>query len=89
MTDDLLFPVPEVKSPRKLWLEKHAVETKRMPAHLIGTEDEDGIGIPAWVAWVRHEDADTAEGGDTEQEAIRALAVRRRWKLWNEEGYKP
>jgi hypothetical protein len=77
-----LLTVEPKKSPRLLWLEKHDVKIEHYPKVTPGEEDEFGDEIFPWIArtglgyWA---------GGKTEQEAIRNLAIKRNWKLWNEE----
>ena len=68
--NDSLFDIPETKSPRLLWLEKHNIgiiydNTKNQFA-AIGRQES---------AW-----------GETEDEAITQLALKLGIKLWNEEG---
>lgn len=95
---DFLFDVPEVKSPRLLWLEKHGILT-----------DHSALaGVPPWMALIplpedkgktlcacladngrRYDEADLVEYGETQDEAITNLAIRAGIKLWNEEGGQP
>lgn len=63
----------ESKSPRLLWMEKHGVET--------GGPDEDD------EFWAKCGDSPSQYAyGQTEEQAIIAIAVKNKWKLWNEEG---
>ena len=83
---DELFSVPEVKSPRLRWIEKHGVEVKPTLDWDPDAEDENGDVVHAWYAsddqW-RHK-----HGGDTENDALAAWAIARGVRLWNEEGLK-
>lgn len=77
-----LFTIEPSLSPRLAWMEKHRIQTKHA-----------GFG-PAvhtqWTAWRNCEiydhphDGNAAEG-ETEDEAIVALAQKLGLKLWNEE----
>ena len=74
MSDELLFDdLPESKSPRLLWMERHGVEA--------GGPDEDD------EFWARTGDQPSQYAyGQTETEAVIALGIKSGWKLWNEEG---
>lgn len=83
---ELFDNLPELKSPRLLWMERHHIETHHAP-HC------DEIG--AWSAWSYErdsqgkgcipEDPEALGYGDTEHDAIADYARKRGWKLWNEE----
>ena len=80
MTD--LFDIPESKSPRLLWMEKHGIKTRQLD---FPERDYD------WMAWRKRDE--NANGipaisgqGDTEGDAIADLAQRLGIRLWNEEG---
>lgn len=68
-----LFAIPESKSPRLLWMEKHCVMTLYDKAR----------NQFAAVAYQQN------GWGDTEDEAITQLALKLGIKLWNEEGGQP
>ena len=76
-----LFQIPVSESPRRLWLKKHRISTHKSDCV---PDDED-----PWNAWV----GDLAEAieanltctGNTEDEAICALAKKLGLRLWNEE----
>ena len=82
MTD--LFDIPESKSPRLLWMEKHGIETWQPEIEdafdgakwcACRESDKDENGIPSYVGT-----------GDTENDALASLAQRIGIRLWNEEG---
>lgn len=74
-----LLEVSLKESPRLRWLKKHGVKIEHYPKVKQGDEDELGELFPyiarCPLSWA---------GGQTEQEAIKSLAVKQRWKLWNE-----
>ena len=85
---DTLFDIPETKSPRLLWLEKHCVKTEHTE-FTEGDEDEFGCDLWPWYAFIgvtHFADAkpNKCAGGETEQDAIAKLAISQDWKLWNE-----
>lgn len=72
--NDNLFDIPESKSPRLLWMEKHGVWTSKtnfvdfeQPEHAWKAEAAGKIGV-----------------GPTEDDAIVDLAKIMNLKLWNE-----
>jgi hypothetical protein len=70
-----LFDIPETKSPRLIWLEKHQIVTLR------GKPD-------SWAAWVKGKNIrpNCSYGyGETEDDAITSLAIKLGLRLWNEE----
>ena len=71
-----LFNLPESKSPRRQWMEKHGITT----APRIWDAYE---GNTRWAAF-RY--LKNTAYGDTEDEAITQLALKLGIKLWNEEG---
>ena len=89
---DELFPIEAVasESPRLRWLKLHAVHTRVYPDEQVGTTcAETGVEIRAWAAWqerLSDELPSTANSafGETEDDAICALAKARGWRLWNE-----
>ena len=83
-----LFSVPEAKSPRLKWMEKHCVNVRSTPVGLVGTEDElTGDEVRAFYA--TGDGTLTGKFGTTEDDALAAWARARGVRLWNEEGYKP
>lgn len=69
-----LFDIPESKSPRLRWMEKHNISARQEPR---------GPGGPLiWFA-LNHQ---ACARGDSEDEALASLAVKLGLKLWNEEG---
>ena len=70
-----LFDLPETKSPRLCWLEKHGIVTLR------GKSD-------SWAAWLKAKPTkvdQTIGYGESEDEAIADLAIKLGLRLWNEE----
>lgn len=67
-----LFTLPESKSPRLLWMERHGITTK----------EHNG----KWHA-IKHTSPKHVRltGGDTEEAALHAMAYKLQIKLWNEE----
>lgn len=87
-----LFEIPVCESPRLKWLKKHSVKTKHFPDCEAGDEDEFGNELWPWIAWLDcgSEGIGTFHAGALkEDEAIANLAVRMKWKLWNEEQLTP
>ncbi len=70
--DDMLFDLTPHASPRKRWMDRYEVHT------------ELGAGR-VWCAWSTCSHDRTKFKGETEDDAIGALAQARGWKLWNEE----
>ncbi len=77
-----LFKVPEQKSPRLRWMEKHRVKVKQTPDWSPGMEDADGDPVAPWYA---SDDGKHWHAGDSENDALGAWAVARGVRLWNEE----
>ena len=73
---DTLFDLPESPSPRLKWLRAHKIKTCADAFDAYTGEDR-------WVAYLRDDIGDN-EFGDTEDEAIVALAKKLNLKLWNE-----
>ena len=74
--EESLFDIPETKSPRLLWMEKHGIQTQQNSAG-------------DWCAWttaILTKTSINLGSGDTEDEAITQLALKLGIKLWNEEG---
>ena len=73
-----LFDLPETKSPRLQWLEKHGIKVSPSRTH--------GPSHKHWMAYRHDEDFIFASGyGETEDDAIAFLAVKLGLRLWNEE----
>lgn len=86
-----LFKVPEQDSPRRKWLKRYGVKTVNFPSVQSGDEDELGIEMFPWYAWIYDDAPGDAKdynraGGATEADAISNLAIKKKWRLWNEEG---
>lgn len=88
--NDQLFDVPETLSPRLAWMKKHGVMTYKSPDF---EPEED-----PWCAWLPEnnmeelglpEDLEQCGLGQTEDEAITALAVLHNIRLWNEPQLSP
>lgn len=83
MTEQLLLDVPQQLSPRLAWMRDHGVTTRKLPDEWSNSEcPETGEWISTWQA--TEEDSKGWYGGDTEDEAIVALAKAKGLKLWNE-----
>ena len=89
MIGDLLFDVPETKSPRLRWIEKNHLRTKHFPGVEVGNEDDEtGDDLWPWVAWQYQGKCyppRKALGGATEDEALAEWARRNGKLMWNEE----
>lgn len=90
---DELFSIPQVLSPRLRWLRDKCVLTKKFPLISPGDEDEFGNRLFPWMAWVGPLDLQSTRasfkaGGNSEIDAIANLAIKRRWRLWNEEDFR-
>ena len=66
-----LFDIPETKSPRLLWMEKHGIEITRIT--------DDALGDFRFVA-----SKTICEAGLNEDDAIAKMAERLEIRLWNE-----
>jgi len=75
-----LFDIPESKSPRLQWMEKHGIETAKG-----NFERPSDKSRHEWIAWSNPEIQSTG-WGNAEDEAITQLALKMGIKLWNEEG---
>lgn len=74
-----LFDIPETKSPRLIWLDKHGIKCAA-PAHPARGIAKD------WMAYQHNGDFICASAyGTTEDSAITALARKIGVRLWNEE----
>lgn len=71
MSNDLFPTMPEALSPRLAWMKKHRINTD-LPA--------DGIHKSLWDAW----SGCICAHGETEDEALSALAAKLGVRLWNE-----
>ena len=87
-----LFSVPEAKSPRLKWKERHNVVTRQSDPSVVGLEDEfSGDEVQAWYAtrtgantepdWTTR----NVFGGATEDEAMVELARALGFGSWTEE----
>ena len=93
---DLLFDIPEQKSPRLLWLEKHGITTNNNGQNYKPGDEcpETGCQLYPWLATTGeftkgiYSDHNTA-WAFSEDEAITQLALKLGIKLWNEEGGQP
>ena len=89
--NELFAPESVAKdSPRLAWMKSHHVNTKNLP-DILPDEDEDEFGsiLWPWLAWTGSggyldQRRENQAQGNTEDDAITALAVKRGWKLWNE-----
>lgn len=84
-----LFNIEETPSPRLVWMRLHKIRTHRSPSIPEGEEP--------WVAWLpedEHDDTgipidmESCGLGETEDEAIVALAKLKNIPLWNKGGAK-
>lgn len=74
-----LFEIPESKSPRLLWIEKHMITTRKT-----GTDSDELGDCQRWIA----QNPMKIGYGHTEDEALTQLALKLGVKLWNEEESK-
>lgn len=89
---DSLFAIPETKSPRLLWIEKHGVLTHHAPhcdedpwMAIIPMDGHKGSVGAIMAEWCRLYDECNAVGyGKTEADAIVDLACNLNIPLWNE-----
>ena len=85
---DTLFDIPACESPRLKWMREHNVSTHFDKDVQPDEEDEfTGETIFPWAAYSGKPEL-KRQGvgfGNTEHEAIVELAIRKDWKLWNEE----
>ena len=84
-----LFDVPETKSPKLKWLEQHKIKTEQTQ-YKVGDEDEFGEDLFPWYAWtgganIARTSTSKMAGGETEDEAIRNLAIKLHLRTWGEE----
>ena len=79
-----LFDLPESKSPRLKWIEKHHLQTHQTPNWQPDTEDEFCDVVEAWYA--SDDNFEHNHGGETEDEALVAWAKARGKLTWMEEG---
>lgn len=81
---DELFEVPECKSPKLQWMEKHRVEVKRLGFD-VGPDEEDEDGRRLFQYNASDDGWKHSYGGETEDDALAAWARARGKRLWNEE----
>ena len=81
-----LFTVPEQLSPRLKWMIYYGVKTYEHE-HAGSESPETGDEIPRWSAWAGNDPMKSAHvgGGETEHDAIVALALKMKLKPWNEQ----
>ena len=76
MTDDLFANLPEVKSPRLIWMEKHGITTEKRVSSM----------GQAWIA-ARNKAGEINQSfisRENEHDAIVGLAIKLNLKLWNQ-----
>jgi len=77
-----LFDIPESKSPRLLWMERHGIATINSG---IDHEDGDECEITGNQCYRYYATCgNQASGGHTKDDAIIALAVKLQLRLWSE-----
>ena len=83
---DTLFDLPESPSPRLKWMRHHKIEVADSGLdHEPGEQCEiTGNRLYRYWAFIATVTDNVEEGGDTEDEAIVALANKLNLKLWNE-----
>lgn len=86
----MLFEVPETKSPRKKWIEKHGLRTMHVLEVVNGEEDaETGDTLHPWLAWKFEEGKINppryAPGGGTEDDALAEWARQNGRRMWFED----
>ena len=72
---DTLFEIPEQLSPRLAWMREHKIDT-------MDKAYDPFTGDHRWMAF-KVSNIRTKDFGDTENEALSALAVKMNLKLWN------
>jgi hypothetical protein len=74
-----LFDIPETKSPRLIWMDRHGIKVIALRT--------DAKSFNHWMAYRHEGDFISASAyGPTEDDAITSLAVKLGLRLWNEEG---
>lgn len=75
-----LFDLPPSLSPRLAWMKEHDVKTAISPCLVAGEQP--------WNAWTGELEGgiftEKCSTGETEDEAIVALALANGWRLWTE-----
>ena len=90
MKTELFNNIPESKSPRLAWMEKHDITTKHYPkmdhpnGNWIATWGDFDGGLLSAMEYAPG-GCHVCEFGRTEQDAIINLCIWHGWKLWNEE----
>lgn len=74
MNDDLFTNLPEVKSPRLLWMEKHGITTRFKVS-------SEGV---TWFAETDEGERMIQAKGATEHDSLVFLAIKLNLKLWNQ-----
>lgn len=78
-----LFTLPESKSPRLLWMEKHGVEISHRPE--FNGEDEDEFGNVLYPFAALAPRCHERGFGNTQDDALTDWAKKNNVKMWNEE----
>lgn len=82
---ETLFDIPEQKSPRLLWIEKHGVKIAHYPEFDGTQEDDMGETMYPYFAWTGTPSIATSGSGMTADDALTDWARKNHVKLWNEE----
>ena len=80
-----LFPIEETLSPRLKWMRENDIDAQE--CEIDSYFFDRLVTRPQWVAWSKKKAAKAVaryEFGDTEDDAIVALAKKMNVKLWNE-----
>ena len=80
-----LFDIPETLSPRLKWMRENNIDAQECETN--GYSFDRLVTRPQWVAWSKKKATKAVaryEFGDTEDDAIVALAKKLGLKLWNE-----
>ena len=80
-----LFELPECKSPRLLWMEKHGIEIEHRPEFDGTDEDENGDTLLPYMAWSILAGLNPPGHGMTADGALTDWAMKHGVHLWNEE----
>ena len=80
-----LFTIPEQKSPRLLWIEKHQIRLHHFPEFDGTQEGDDGTRLYPYFAIAKGDYPEQGGAGMSVDEAITDWAKKNKVKLWNEE----